>query len=94
VKKYAAAIGIVLGTVIGAAIGLPLGEPLLISVGTLVGLIIGYVLSQETKTAEQRPGGEMRDSAERLKQLEELRSKSLIADDEYQRKREEIIARL
>ena len=92
-KKYAAAWGIIIGWVIGALIGIPLNAVAqLSSIFSLVGLIIGYVLSQRRTTGDGPLGTEPKPStSERLKHVEKLRSDSLITEEEYRAKRNQIL---
>lgn len=85
-RPYAAAWGILIGLITGIPLAL-MFDSTVIPTLTLAGLLIGYVLSQQ--------GGRPADDAEsRLQKLEDLRSQSLITDDEYQNKRREILSKL
>ena len=91
-RPYAPAWGILIGTAAGVPVGLAT-DPLIITVFSLVGLVIGYVISQGGKAQvedKSAPG----DVESKLSQLEDLRSKSLVTEEEFQRKRAEIISRL
>jgi hypothetical protein len=92
-RRYAAAIGILLGTAIGLAIGVPLKAPWLGGVFSLVGLIIGYVISQGAQPSGEQPISSKPDraTADRLRELEKLRDESLITDEEYQERRKGIL---
>lgn len=93
-KKYAAALGILIGTAVCAPIAIAIGHPAVVGVGSLVGLIIGYVISQSDKRADGTAPTPDRGLEDRLQQLEDLRSKSLISGEEYERKRQEILSDL
>lgn len=61
----------------------------------MLGLVVGTVVYYEGKSSvkdDSQSGGNSRES--RLRELERLRSTSLISDDEYERKRKEILADL
>jgi uncharacterized membrane protein YfcA len=91
-RRYAAAWGIIIGGAIGAVIGIPLhaSAELLITF-SLVGLIVGYVLSHQGKAGAPTDAAVKPDTADRLKELDRLRSESLIAEEEYQAKRRQIL---
>jgi len=92
-RRYAAAWGILIGAAIGTAIGLPLHASAELSVTfSLVGLIIGHVVSQRPRRVTGPSEAALRpDAAERLKELDRLRSGSLITEEEYQTKRKQIL---
>jgi hypothetical protein len=69
--------------------------PAVNSISGVTGLIIGYVILLQY---ERLGGDEERDRGDgataRLHQLEDLRSQSLITEEEYQNKRREILSNL
>jgi len=95
-RPYAPAWGILIG---GVLIGIPLsivsGNFALSGVGSLTGLVIGMVISyggkEKTKSPTSSPSP---DIEQRMEELEKLKSKSLISDDEYEAKRKEILGQL
>jgi hypothetical protein len=95
-RKYGAAWGIGIGWIVGALIGIPLDAVVhLATTFSLVGLIIGYVLSQQQETATGPSATAPKQStSERLKDVEKLRSESLITEEEYQAKRKQILGEL
>jgi len=92
-RRYAAAWGIGIGWAIGGLIGIPLRAFVELSmVGLLVGLVVGSVIAQR---AQKAPAPQVPVSppsvAERLKQVEKLKSESLISEEEYKAKRKQIL---
>lgn len=92
-RRYAAAWGIGIGWAIGGLIGIPLHAFVELSMtGLLVGLIVGSVIAQGVQKASAPQGPVSSASvSERLKQVEKLRTESLISDAEYQSKRKQIL---
>ena len=95
-RRFAAAWGIGIGWTIGGLIGMPLHAFVELSmVGLLVGLVIGSVIAQREQRAPVPQGQDSPPSvAERLKQVERLKSESLISEAEYQAKRKQILENL
>lgn len=92
-RQYAAAWGIGIGWAIGGLIGIPLRAFVELSItGLLVGLIVGSIIAQGAQKAPAPQGPLSSASAsERLKQVEKLKSESLISEAEYQSKRKQIL---
>lgn len=95
-RSYAPAWGILIGAFAGFPIDLATqSHGTLTGVLSMLGLIIGTVIHYEDRVSGKKKlesSGKSRES--RLRELQDLRSKSLISEDEYDRKRKEILADL
>lgn len=93
-RPYAPAWGLLAGTAVGVPIGLATHASVVPLLG-LAGLLIGSVIMYEGKLSSKHKAEVDDESREsRLRELEDLRSKSLITHDEYDRKRNEILSGL
>jgi hypothetical protein len=93
-RPYAPAWCMLAGTAVGVPIGLATHASVIGVLGVL-GLLIGTVIAHEGKRSSDHKGESGSNSREsRLRELEDLRSKSLISDDKYDHKRKEILSDL
>lgn len=93
-RPYAAAWGTLIGTVTGIPIAIAT-DATVIPVLSLSGLLIGFVISQRDKApSSEQALPRVTKNEKRLRELEELRARSLISREEYEAKRNEIISHL
>lgn len=92
---YAPAWGGIVGTVIGVPIGLAAHALWIVGILATLGLLIGYGISQIGRRSK-KPGEPREDAGveARLRRLEDLRTRSVISEEEYRRKREAMLSEL